>query len=108
MTKRLIGRLLLSLVLLWSQQMAMAHNISHLLQASSVTPEVAGKPSKPLVKHQTCADCLAYAQFFSALGSALRTVAAAEPSKLRLTVPVTPENCIVTECMFQSRAPPQA
>jgi hypothetical protein len=108
MTKRLVGRLLLSLLLLLSQQMAMAHNISHLLGASSAAPEVAGKLSKSLVRHQTCADCLAYAQFFSALGSAQRTVAAAEPGPLRLAVPVTPENCIVTECMFQSRAPPQA
>jgi hypothetical protein len=108
MTKRLMGRLLLSLVLLWSQQIAMAHSISHLLRERSVTPAAAGKPSKPLVKHQACAECLAYAQFFSALGSAQRTVAVAEPDPLRLVVPVTPENCIVTVCMFQSRAPPQA
>jgi hypothetical protein len=108
MTKRLIGRLLLSLVLLSSQQMAVAHNISHFLGASSVTPKVAGKPSKSLVKHQTCADCLAYAQLFFALGSAPHTVATTEPGWWRPAVPVTPENCIVTVCMFQSRAPPQA
>jgi hypothetical protein len=108
MTRRLIGRLLLSLVLLSSQQMAMAHNILHLLGARSLTSEGAGNPSKSLLKHQTCADCLAYAQFFSALGSAQRTVAAVNPVTLRLAVPVTPENCIVTVCVFQSRAPPQA
>lgn len=108
MTRRLIGRLLLSLVLLSSQQMAMAHNILHVLGASNLTSKVAGNPSKSLLKHQTCADCLAYAQFFSALGSFQRRVAAAEPAQLLLAMPVTPENCIVTVCMFKSRAPPQA
>ena len=106
--RRLIGRLLLAFALLWSQQAARSHTLSHLLQSGPATTDAAGKPAKSLLKDQSCAECLAHAQFFSALGSAQRSLVATKPALLRLVVLATPNDCILTVCMFQSRAPPQA
>lgn len=100
MPRRLIGRLLLSLALLWVQQAALSHTLSHAHRARA--------PAKALVADQACADCLAYAQFFSALGSSQALQAAVRPAAPRLVLPATPERCLNTECMFQPRAPPQA
>lgn len=108
MNRRLIGRLLLAFALLWSQQAALSHTLSHLLKASRATSDAAGKPAKPLLKDPSCAQCLAHAQFFSALGNTQRSLVAVKPVSLRLVVPTTPDDCMMTVCMFQSRAPPQA
>jgi hypothetical protein len=96
--RRLIGRLLLSLALLWAQQAALSHTLSHGLHARAA--------SKSLAADQVCGDCLAYAQFFSALGTSQRLPTAARPAILRLVLPATPDRCLTTECMFEPRAPP--
>jgi hypothetical protein len=106
--RRLIRRLLLVFALLWSQQAALSHTVSHLLQESRATTDAAGKPAKSLFKDESCSKCLAHAQFFSTLGSAQRPLVATKPAPLRLFAPATPDDCIITVCMFQSRAPPQA
>jgi hypothetical protein len=98
--RRLIGRLLLSLALLWAQQAALSHTLAHALHAQA--------PSKSLAADRACGDCLAYAQFFSALGTSHTLQAAVRPTALRLVLPATPERCVYTECMFEPRAPPQA
>ena len=94
---RLIGRLLLCLALLFAQQAAISHTFSHarVKQAGTLVTD-------------SCADCLAHAQFFSALGSAQRVFAEARPSPRELIMPATPHACIVTVSMFQPRAPPTA
>jgi hypothetical protein len=108
MNGRLLGRLLLSLTLLWSQQAAFSHTLSHLVQASSTAGGAPGKSSTSRLKDLSCADCFTHAQFFSALGSAHRSLETDKPAPLRAVVPATPENCIMTVCMFQSRAPPSS
>jgi hypothetical protein len=97
--RRLIGRLLLSLALLWAQQAALSHTLSHAHHARTA--------SKSLAAEQACSDCLAYAQFFSALGTPQRLQTAAHPAVLRLELPATPDCCLSTESMFEPRAPPQ-
>ena len=94
---RLIGRLLLCLALLFAQQAAIAHAFTHFTAKKSAT-----------LVADSCADCLAHAQFFSALGSVQRAFAQTTPSPLDLALPATPHACIVTVCMFQPRAPPAA
>jgi len=98
--RRLMGRLLLSLALLWAQQAALSHTLSHALGAQA--------PSKSLAADRVCGDCLTYVQFFSALGTSQLLPAAERPAALRLDLPATPERCLYTECMFQPRGPPQA
>ena len=94
---RLIGRLLLCLALLFAQQAAIAHAFTHIVVKQSAT-----------LVTDSCADCLAHAQFFSALGSAQRAFAQTKPSPQDLALPATPHACIVTVSMFQPRAPPAA
>ena len=94
---RLIGRLLLCLALLFAQQAAIAHAFTHIVVKQSAT-----------LVTDSCADCLAHAQFFSALASAQRAFARTTPSPQDLALPATPHACIVTVSMFQPRAPPTA
>lgn len=108
MSRRLIGRLLLSFALLWSQQAALAHTLSHLLQADRAASSTSGRPAKSLVTERSCADCLGHAQFFSALGSAQRSMAVDKSVPLILVVPATQDDCGMTMCVFQARAPPPA
>lgn len=103
--RRFIGRLLLSLALLWAQQAALSHTLSHALHAASGAGRAT---SKSLAADQLCGDCLSYAQFFSALGNKQRPPATARPAALRLVIPLTPESCRFTTCVFQPRAPPLA
>lgn len=107
--RRFIGRLLLSLALLWAQQAALSHTLSHTLShALHAASGVGRAPSKSLAADQVCGDCLSYAQFFSALGNQQRPPAMMRPAALRLVMPATPESCRFTTCMFQPRAPPPA
>ena len=105
---RLISRLLLAFALLWSQQAVLSHTVSHLVQANRAKADAPGKPVKSLLTDQSCAECLAHAQFFSALGSAPRSLATSKPVMRPIVVLATPDDCIVTVCVFQPRAPPQA
>lgn len=107
MNGRLICRLVLAFALLWSQQAALSHAISH-AQTASRAPATAFKPGKPLLKDRACLDCLAHAQLFSALAGAERALGAVKPALLPLDVPGTADACLLTVCMFQSRAPPAA
>ena len=93
----MMSRLLLCLALLFAQQTAISHTYSH------APVKQAGMPVA-----DSCADCLAHAQFFSALGSTQSSFATATPSPRDVSLPATPHQCIVTVCMFQPRAPPQA
>lgn len=108
MNCRLISRLLLAFALLWSQQAVLSHTVSHLLQANRATTDAPGKPLKSLLTDESCAECLAHAQFFSALGSAHPSLATSKPVMRPIVVLATLDDCIVTVCVFQPRAPPQA
>lgn len=69
MNRRVLFRVLLSLVLLVSQQMAIAHAISHWSAATSGEQASAGESalSRAVAADKSCAQCLAFAQVGSAL-----------------------------------------
>lgn len=105
-------RLLLSLLLLVSQQIGMTHGYTHLSVAgeggarANVASE-ADKGSKRLAD-LSCDDCLSIAQIAVAIGSPILTAAASPFSFGPVATPATLVSCLRTTCVFQPRAPPQA
>lgn len=111
-------RLLLSLLLLVSQQIGMTHGYTHLgaagdgraqigARAGDTTASDAGKGGKRLAD-LSCDDCLSIAQIAVAIGSPILTAAASPFTFGPVATPATLASCLRTTCVFQSRAPPQA
>ena len=108
---------LLSLLLLVSQQLSLAHGYSHWAEVSerlnqvqsqaAAAPDEGGKPSKPGL-HDLCGQCAASAQIAHALPNSLRQFVPAELSYAAPALPPTPGICLLTACPFQQRGPPQA
>lgn len=100
--RRSIQHGLLALLLLLSQQMGIAHAVSHLSDASHKTSQ-----NKQLPIEQTCGQCLAYAQIGSALtGPSVLPLVQAAPALVIDTV--LPQHFSPrTVFAFHSRAPPQ-
>jgi hypothetical protein len=114
MTRRSILRVLLSLLLLLSQQMAIAHAMTHWagtrdgaaqLHKAASQQEERGVASAFAQDH-TCTQCLAFAQIASAVGSPARSFAAAGTASCAIGASATQPGCARTTCVFQSRAPP--
>lgn len=106
-----IMRVLLSLALLASQQMATLHGISHWSGAAgslSARQDDGGRPLKVLAHDASCAQCFAYAQLASAPGNSTFTYFAVHTVAVHLTSPATLADCARTVCAYHSRAPPQA
>jgi hypothetical protein len=105
-------RVLLSLLLLVSQQMAVSHAMSHWTGSTdeSVNVQFDGKskPSKVLVHEHSCAQCYAYVQLASAIGSSVYALPAVDVRWMHLASLAPSADCTRTVCVFQSRAPPQA
>ena len=112
MKRSLFLRVLLSLLLLVSQQMAVSHAMSHWTGAADKPAQVqaGGKhaPSKELAHEAGCAQCFAYAQLASALGSPAYLVSLPVVQAFHLASPIPCADCIRTVCVFQPRAPPLA
>ena len=75
MKRQVLLRVLLSFVLLFSQQMATAHALEHLTAAfdaaAVVQEDDASELAKAVAQHQNCHQCLAFAQLAGPLpGSA--------------------------------------
>jgi hypothetical protein len=113
---RSLVHVLLSLLLLVSQQLSLGHGYTHwsdgaetLVQqvASDTTDDGTGKLPKPGL-HDLCGQCAASAQIAFALPATLRRFVPAELAYAAPAVPATPGICLLTTCPFQSRAPPQA
>jgi len=114
---RSLVHVLLSLLLLVSQQLSLGHGYTHwaetddtLVQqiaAATDTDDGTGKLPKPGL-HDLCGHCAASAQIAFALPSTLRQFVPAELAYAAPAVPATPGICLLTACPFQSRAPPQA
>jgi hypothetical protein len=91
---RSLVHLLLSLLLLVSQQLSLGHGYTHwsefreTLAQSLEDGQRDGKPLKPGL-HDLCGQCAASAQVAFAL-------------------PPTAGICLLTECVFQPRGPPRA
>lgn len=120
MTRLAFNRILLSLLLLFSQQMALSHALSHVtatfsaLQAQAAAVDAADLAdsdsdlSNAIAQDKSCHQCLAFAQLFGPLANTPRAFA---PPDLRDIVPVialSDARVLRTVCVFHSRAPPQA
>jgi hypothetical protein len=114
MTRRNITRVLLSLLLLLSQQMAISHAVTHWAgsrHAPAQMQKTAGQMrdggiSSAFAQHQTCAQCLAFAQIAGAIGSPTRSFAPDSAATCARRISTTQPGCARTTCVFQSRAPP--
>ena len=110
---RSLAHVLLSLLLLVSQQLSLGHAYSHWTDVQeSLTQQVDGsgsgaKPSKPGL-HEQCGQCAASAQVAFALPATVRQFIPAELAYAVPALPSTPGICLLTECAFQPRGPPRA
>jgi hypothetical protein len=114
---RSLVHVLLSLLLLVSQQLSVGHGYTHWAEAADTLVQQTGaaadtddgtdKLPKPGL-HDLCGQCAASAQIAFALPSTLRQFVPAELAYAVPAVPATPGICLLTTCPFQSRAPPQA
>jgi hypothetical protein len=116
---RSLVHVLLSLLLLVTQQLSLGHGYTHwaeadeaLVQQAGATGEGgedadgSGKLPKPGL-HDLCGQCAASAQIAFALPTTLRQFVPAALAYAAPATPVTPGICLLATCPFQSRAPPQ-
>lgn len=113
MSRQVINRILLSLLLLLSQQMAFAHALSHwtgtLHGASAEQHDYDdNRLSSAVAQDQTCDHCLAFAQLVAPLGSVPRTFCAGDNGATAFISTDTGSHCARVTCGFNPRAPPQA
>ena len=118
MTRQALVRVLLSLLLLISQQMASSHVMSHLagsggstasMQAQlSQTQTDGGELSDAFAQDPTCHQCLAFAQLSGPLGSKARVFDLPNPGSFRIAARAVHDSGARTILAFQSRGPPQA
>jgi hypothetical protein len=113
MTRRLANRILLSLLLLVSQQMAIAHVIGHWNARAAATVSASKVSnddglSSSIAQDQRCDQCLAFAQIASAVGQQPRAFVAPRQGALAIRA-ISPHSiCARAPCAFLSRAPPAA
>jgi hypothetical protein len=108
---------LLSLLLLVSQQLSLGHAYTHWTEVSERIAQQAAqgdddaedgtKVPKPVL-HDLCGQCAASAQLAFALPSLPRRFVPVELAYAVPALPATPGICLLADCPFQSRAPPQA
>lgn len=83
MKRQVLLRVLLSFVLLFSQQMATAHALEHLTAAFDAAAQVeaddASELAKAVAQHQNCHQCLAFAQLAGPLPGGACGFAPLEP-----------------------------
>jgi hypothetical protein len=119
MTRRHLLRVLLSLLLLLSQQMAFSHAMSHWtgqlggsaqahLAGESGNEDNDGALSSAFAQDQTCEQCLAFAQIAGAVGSTARSFAPPDAASSSIISSAGAVPCRRTVCAFRSRAPPIA
>lgn len=102
---------MLSLLLVLSQQMGIAHALSHWSgngsgRVSASTGERQVRPAKSLALDQSCEQCLAFAQIGSALDTAFHSFPATRAGATAVAGGVETSFRPRTVCVFQSRAPP--
>ena len=113
MNRQIFVRVLLSLLLLLSQQMASAHALSHLAGKIGDVQQlhiVAGDDdvSTAAALDQSCNQCLGFAQLAGPLASTYRAFVAGDAAAVMVAARAVQAICDRTVCVFQSRAPPQA
>lgn len=111
MSRQVLFRVLMSLLLLFSQQMATAHVISHwtgsaeTVSLSSASDE---DKSRALALDHSCNKCLVFAQFAAPLPSSFTAFAAMQADPLPADGALVAAAHARTILAFQSRGPPQA
>lgn len=113
MSRQVVNRILLSLLLLLSQQMAFAHALSHwtgtLHSASADRHDYDDSSlSAAVTQAEACDHCLALAQLVAPLGSTHRTFCAGDNAATAFISTDTGTHCARVACGFNPRAPPQA
>jgi hypothetical protein len=114
MNRRSLIRVLLSLLLLLSQQMAISHAMTHWAGsrggAAQLHKAASGQEQRGVgaafAQDQTCEQCLAFAQIASAVGSSPRCFAFDSAATCATGASATQPGCARTTCVFQPRAPP--
>ena len=112
---RSLVHVLLSLLLLLTQQLSLGHGYTHWSevreslsrQAQAAPSEGSGKLPKPAL-HDLCGQCAASAQVAFAMPAAIRQFAPAELAYAIPGIAPTPGICLLAACLFRSRAPPRA
>jgi len=116
---RSLVHVLLSLLLLVSQQLSLGHGYTHWDDVREslgwnaaeavvgASDDGGGKPAKPGL-HDLCGQCAASAQVAFALPTSIRQFVPAELVHAAPTLPDTPGICLLTACVFQPRGPPRA
>lgn len=116
MMRRRIVHVLLSLLLLVSQQMAFAHAMSHFTGklgsphpvAALSQPETEKDLSSAVAQDRSCSQCLVFAQMATAIGSTPRQFVSPGLQDERIIAFATTEATPRTVCAFHSRAPPSS
>ena len=112
MSRQSFIRLLLSLLLLVSQQMASTHALSHwraTLAGTSVQAHQDGADlSSAFAQDPTCDQCLAFAQLAAPVGLTPRAFAVPGQLANGLASAEPQASCARPLCAFQPRGPPQA
>ncbi len=117
--RRSVVHVLLSLLLLFTQQLGATHVYSHWSGAAAraalaqtgaepIRERGDGAPGGPSLAHRGCAHCLSLAQIAVAIGSPILTLAASPFTFGPIAAPATLSACLRTVCVFQPRAPPPA
>jgi hypothetical protein len=110
---RSLVHVLLSLLLLVSQQLSLGHGYTHWTEVQETLSQAAadddgsGKLPKPVL-HDLCGQCAASAQVAFALPATIHRFAAAQLAYAAPSLPPTPGICLLTDCAFQPRGPPRA
>ena len=111
--RRPIVNVLLSLLLVLTQQMAFTHAVSHwsanriadVVQAAAQADDDSGTV-KAQSFDQSCEQCLAFAQIGTPIDSSLYSFPLARDTASAVAVKLAVALCQRTVCVFHSRAPP--
>lgn len=110
--RRNFFHVLLSLLLVFSQQMGYSHALSHTAAATGIVQaaepaddEVSTSITKLGLDH-SCAQCMAFAQIASAVDSRFHSFPLAANTSVAIAFTPAPLDCQRTICGFRSRAPP--
>lgn len=107
---------LLSLLLVLSQQMGYSHALTHWSNIKTVSQQFGDAadstdsadvpPAKSLAMDQACEQCLAFAQIGTAVHSGFHSFPISRDTETAFDTSVMPAPCRRTVCAFHSRAPP--
>ncbi|MBA5604020.1 hypothetical protein H3H36_01410 [Duganella sp. FT3S] len=109
--RRTFAYVMLSLLLVLSQQMGISHALSHWSGSGRVTANAGGgerqlRANKSLALDQSCEQCLAFAQIGSALDTAIHAIPAMRAGAVAVIGGPETSCHRRTVCVFHSRAPP--